>query len=96
MAGVHAAESGQGFDHISWKREVSSSLVQSKNLTPVVGAFAKLRKATISFVMSVCPYGTNEPPLKGFSRNSTLNIIPQSVQKIQVSLTLILLMWRIR
>ena len=34
-------------------------------------AFAKLRKATISFVMSaplsVCPYGTTRLPLDGFS-----------------------------
>ena len=34
---------------------------------PVLGAFAKLRKATISFVMSVRPHGTTRLPLDGFS-----------------------------
>ena len=41
-----------------------------------LGAFAKLRKATISFVMSVrlsvCPHGTSRLPLDGFSRNLIL------------------------
>jgi hypothetical protein len=32
-----------------------------------IGAFAKLRKATIGFVMSVCPHGTTRVPLDGFS-----------------------------
>jgi hypothetical protein len=32
-----------------------------------LGAFAKLRKATISFVMSVCSYGIIGLPLDGFS-----------------------------
>ena len=32
-----------------------------------LGACAKLRKPTISFVMSVCPHGTNRYPLDGFS-----------------------------
>ena len=30
-----------------------------------VGAFEKVRKATISFVMSVRPYGTTRLPLNG-------------------------------
>ena len=33
----------------------------------VLGAFAKLRKATASFVMSVRPRGTAGLPLDGFS-----------------------------
>jgi hypothetical protein len=32
-----------------------------------LGAFAKLRKATISFEMSVYPHGTTRFPLDGFS-----------------------------
>jgi hypothetical protein len=32
-----------------------------------LGAFAKFRKATISFVMSVCPHGTTRFPMDGFS-----------------------------
>ena len=31
-----------------------------------LGAFAKLRKAPISFVMSVCPHATTRLPLDGF------------------------------
>jgi len=42
----------------------------------LLGAFAKLRKATISFVMSVRlsvrPHGTTRFPLEGFSRNLVL------------------------
>ena len=34
-----------------------------------LGAFAKLRKATVSFVMSVRPHGTTRLPLDGFSWN---------------------------
>ena len=30
-----------------------------------LGAIAKLRKATISFFMSVCPHGTTRLPLDG-------------------------------
>jgi len=35
----------------------------------LLGAFTKLRKVTISFVMSICPRGTNRLPLDGFSWN---------------------------
>jgi hypothetical protein len=31
-----------------------------------LGGFAKLRKVTTSFVMSVCPHGTTRLPLDGF------------------------------
>ena len=44
----------------------------------VLGAFAKLRKATISFVTSVCPHGTARLPLYGFWRN----LIFQTFSKI--------------
>jgi len=33
----------------------------------ILGAFEKLRKATISFVMSACPHGATWLPLDGFS-----------------------------
>jgi hypothetical protein len=36
------------------------------NLNNIIFAFAKLRKATISFVMSVCPHATTPLPLDGF------------------------------
>jgi len=45
----------------------------SKNMQPLqrrfLGAFALLRKATISFVTSVCPHVTMRLPLGGFSWN---------------------------
>jgi hypothetical protein len=41
----------------------------------LLGAFAKLRKATISFVLCVClsirPHGTSRLPMGGFSWNFT-------------------------
>jgi hypothetical protein len=43
-----------------------------------IGAFAKLRNATVSFVMSVCPHGTTRHPLDGFS----LNLILEDFSKI--------------
>ena len=39
------------------------------HLQILLGAFAKFRKAAISFVMSVCPHGTARHPLDGFSWN---------------------------
>jgi len=33
----------------------------------IFGEFAKLRKATVSFAMSVRPHGTTRLPLEGFS-----------------------------
>jgi len=33
----------------------------------LLSAFAKLRKATISLGVSVCPHGTSQLPLNGFS-----------------------------
>ena len=36
-----------------------------------LGALAKLRKATLSFVMSACAHGTTRLPLNGCSRNFT-------------------------
>jgi hypothetical protein len=50
----------------------------------ILGKFTKLQKASISFIMSVCPYETTWFPVDGFSWN--LIILWKSVQKIQVSL----------
>jgi len=41
----------------------------SMRATSILGAFAKLQKATISFVMSVCSHGTPLHQLHGFSWN---------------------------
>jgi hypothetical protein len=50
-----------------------------------LGEFAKLRKATISFVVSVCPsaclHGTNGHPLDGLSQILYLSIFRKSVGK---------------
>ena len=43
--------------------------LRERMLISFLGAFAKLRKQTISFVMSVCPHGTTGLPLDGFSWN---------------------------
>jgi hypothetical protein len=41
--------------------------VITRRLSVFVGASAKLRKAAISFVMSVRPHGATRLPLNGFS-----------------------------
>ena len=54
---------------------LDSKFVSVKIIACLLGAFAKLRKATISFVMSVrlffspsvCPHGTTRLPLDSFS-----------------------------
>jgi hypothetical protein len=51
-----------------------------------LGAFAKLRKAIISFEMSVHRQGTIRLPLDGLSRNLILSIFRKSAEKIQGSL----------
>jgi len=61
------------------------------NINPrFLGAFAKLRKATISFVLSFClsvlPHGTTQLPLDGLSWNWYFSNFRESVEKIQVSL----------
>jgi hypothetical protein len=40
----------------------------------LLGAFAKLRKSTISFVLSVCPHGATRLPLDGFWWNLTFEL----------------------
>jgi len=37
--------------------------------TAFLGTFQKLRKTTINFIMSVCPHGTSQLPMDGFSCN---------------------------
>jgi hypothetical protein len=53
-----------------------------------LGEFEKLRKATVSFVMSVrpsvCPHGTTRLPLDGFLFKMSISRL--SVEKIQISL----------
>jgi len=49
------------------------------------GAFAKLRKATINFAMSVCPsHGTIQLPRDGRPLNLIFYIFRKTVEKIQV------------
>ena len=50
----------------------------------VVRAFSKLRKATISVVMSVRPYGATRLPLDGFEYVEYFS--EKNVEKIKVSL----------
>jgi len=61
------------------------------NCVQFLSAFAKLQKATISFVMSVClsfrPRGTTRLPQEGFSLNLIFEyFFFKSVEKIRVSL----------
>jgi hypothetical protein len=49
-------------------------------------AFAKLQKATISFVMSVRPRGTTRLPLDDFHEIWDLSVFRKAVVKIEFSL----------
>ena len=52
-----------------WSLETNSDCIipfQSPSEV-IVGAFAKLQKATVSFVWAVCPHGTSGLPLGRFS-----------------------------
>ena len=51
-----------------------------------LGAFARLRKAGISFVTFVCPHGTTRLPLDGFSWNFTFQYFSK-IRQVQFSLT---------
>ena len=55
----------------------------ARELLTLLGAFAKLRKATTIFVMSVRPHGTTLFPLGGFSCNLNSCVLRISVKKIQ-------------
>ena len=52
----------------------------------VLRAFAKLRKATISFVVSVCPHGITRLPIDRFSWNLIFEYFSKIFEKVQVSL----------
>jgi hypothetical protein len=60
------------------------------NWGPFLGAFAKLRNATISFVMSVCPQGTTRLPLDRFS----WNLIFEDFSKICRKISSFIKMWQ--
>jgi hypothetical protein len=56
----------------------------------LLGSLAKLQKATINVVISVCPsaypHATNRPPLYGFSWNLMFGIFRKYVEKTEDSL----------
>jgi hypothetical protein len=59
------------------------------NILLCLGAFAKLRKTSISFVMSVWSHGTPRgAPLDGFSINLIFHKFSKICQKIQLALNL--------
>jgi len=51
-----------------------------------LGAFAKLLKATVSFIMSVCPHVITRLPREGFSLNFMYVYFSKTFEKVQVSL----------
>ena len=55
------------------------------DLCAILGVFAKLRKATISFVVSVHPHGTRLP-LDGFSLRFVFEYFSEICHKIHLSL----------
>jgi hypothetical protein len=57
---------------------------QNRNL----GMFAKLQKATLSFIISIRSHGTTQLPLDGVHEIWYLSIFQKPVEKIQVSMKL--------
>ena len=45
----------------------TSEATSERKVLQFAGAFANMRKATVSFAMSVSPHGTARLPLDGFS-----------------------------
>jgi len=79
-----------------WATDVGRELAQQtmkgalRSLISVfLGAFAKLRKAPVSFFMSVRPHGTTRLPLDGFAWNLTeyFSKISWEISKFHYSLT---------
>jgi len=61
-------------------------MARKGKILPFLGAFAQLRKATISLVMSVCPHGTTRLPLEGgFHEILCLSIFLKYVERVHVS-----------
>ena len=61
-----------GFKNLGLETLTGASLLSSVSLGngqngTLLGVVAKFRKATISFVLSVCPHRTTRLPLDGFS-----------------------------
>jgi len=50
-------------------------------MNPCLGVFSKLRKATVSFVMSVRPHGTTAFRLKGFSWNLVFDEVFENLSR---------------
>jgi hypothetical protein len=80
----------QGFGkHISFIQKMGKTIFVISNCR-CLGSFAKLRKATVSFVISVCPsvcpHGKLGSHWKDFHEIYYFSIFGKSVEKIQVSL----------
>jgi hypothetical protein len=70
---------------VDFPSEVCCDVSECLCICPFLGAFAKVRRATISFVMSVRPHGRTRLPLDGFLWN-TFEFFRKSAKKIQASL----------
>jgi len=89
---LSASPSIQHYPFETWRFLASFKCMWFTPCCPILGAFSKFRKATISFVMSVRlsvrPHGTTRLPLDGFSWDLTFEdfFFFKSVQKSQVPL----------
>ena len=67
----------------------SNRVLSVKCKSPLLlGAYARLRKATVSFVMSVCPsaWNSSAPTMKSFIRFFIGKFFEKSVEKTEVTL----------
>jgi hypothetical protein len=71
--------------HMTYKKHTDRTVRIIVEYIPILGAFVKLRRATISFVTSsVRPYGKSRLPLNEFSRNLIFKYFSKIRLKIDV------------
>ena len=73
---------GKTLDNVYWRGRSKKCII----LVQFLGAFAKLRTATISFIISGRPHRTTRFPLDRFSWNLIFEDFSRFVEKIRLSL----------
>jgi len=78
---------GSGEGNITQRIETVHTILHSCTFIGLFGAFAKLRRETISFVISVCPSAwNNSAHIELTFMEFDMSIFRKTVEKIQVSL----------
>ena len=84
----HISEFFNMFGDLREVEKILHPALNQKTFSPFLGAFAKLRKAISSFIMSVrpsvCPHEKTRLPLDGFSWNLIFEYFRKTIEKIHV------------